>query len=253
MWEGFFHDPRYQPSLVQKQLVDAGWLGRKSGRGFFAYGNDTSLPALNDLQGTVTTQVTIEGDLGPAETLAALIAEAGIALERVDGNGVLRVDGLALALTDGRSAAARAAALGEPVVLFDLALDYRTSTRIALAGALDLTQAQLAAAAGLFTALGKKVSVLGDAAGLVVSRTVAMLVNEAADAVQQGIASEADVDAAMTGGVNYPIGPLAWGRKLQLPYVTGVLRHLSDTYGEDRYRVSPWLQARTQTGAAAHG
>lgn len=253
VWEGFFHDPRYQPSLVQKQLVDAGWLGRKSGRGFFSYGDDQARPATDDLQGTTTTRVTIEGDLGPAESLAALIAEAGIPLERIDGNGVLRVDGLALALTDGRSAVVRAEALGEPVVLFDLALDYGTSTRIALAGALDVTQAQLDTAAGLFTALGKKVSVLGDAAGLVVSRTVAMLVNEAADAVQQGIASEADVDAAMTGGVNYPIGPLAWGRKVQLPYVTGVLRHLSDTYGEDRYRVSPWLQARTQAGAVAHG
>lgn len=253
VWEGFFHDPRYQPSLVQKQLVDAGWLGRKSGRGFYAYGDEQSPPAADDLQGVPTTRVRIEGELGPAEPLAVLIEEAGIPLQRVDGQGVLRVDGLALALTDGRSAAVRATALGEPVVLFDLALDYRTSTRIALAGALDVTEAQLASAAGLFTALGKKVSVLGDAAGLAVSRTVAMLVNEAADAVQQGIASESDVDAAMTGGVNYPLGPLAWGRKVQLPYIAGVLRHLSDAYGEDRYRVSPWLQARAQSGATAHG
>ncbi|SEL58383.1 3-hydroxyacyl-CoA dehydrogenase [Pseudoxanthomonas sp. GM95] len=253
VWEGFFHDPRYQPSLVQKQLVDAGWLGRKSGRGFFAYGEGQERTPIQDLHGSITTQVVIEGDLGPAAALGTLIEEANIPVHYAPGRGLIRVDGVALALTDGRSAAARSVELGEPVVLFDLALDYRTSTRIALAGAVDVSPAQLDSAAGLFTALGKKVSVLGDAAGMAVSRTVAMLVNEAADAVQQGIASEHDVDAAMTGGVNYPLGPLAWGRKVELPYVAGVIRHLSSAYGEDRYRVSPWLQARTQAEARAHG
>ena len=136
-------------------------------------------------------------------------------------------------------------------MLFDLALDYAASKRIALSAAEGTPADVIAQAAGLFTALGKQVSLLGDAAGLAVSRTVAMLVNEAADAVQQGIASEADIDAAMTGGVNYPIGPLAWGRRVGLDYVAAVLSHLSQGYGEDRYRVSPWLQARARE--VSHG
>ena len=66
----------------------------------------------------------------------------------------------------------------------------------------------LAQAAGFFQALGKTVSVVDDAPGLIVMRTVAMLANEAADVVHQGVASAADVDVSMLKGVNYPRGPL---------------------------------------------
>ena len=251
VWQAFFHDPRYQPSLVQQQLVDAGWLGRKSGRGFYDYRDDAPRSDVRDLPGPAPARVRIEGALGPAQGLVALLEQAGLNVEKTEGAGLLRVDGVALALTDGRSAGARSHALGEPAVLFDLALDYAASKRIALSAAEGTPADVIAQAAGLFIALGKQVSLLGDAAGLAVSRTVAMLVNEAADAVQQGIASEADIDAAMTGGVNYPIGPLAWGRRVGLDYVAAVLSHLSQGYGEDRYRVSPWLQARARE--VSHG
>jgi len=63
------------------------------------------------------------------------------------------------------------------------------------------------------------------------------------------VAGEADVDAAMQKGVNYPQGPLAWGRRIGLPAVAAVLRHLGAAYGEDRYRASPWLM---QAAWAAH-
>ena len=56
------------------------------------------------------------------------------------------------------------------------------------------------------------------------------------------LASPDDVDAAMLKGVNYPLGPLAWGRRIGYAHVVSVLRHLANCYGEDRYRVSPWLQ-----------
>jgi len=104
----------------------------------------------------------------------------------------------------------------------------------------------LAKAIGLFSALGKKVSLLVDAPGLAVMRTVAMLVNEAADAVHQGIASAEDVDAAMQKGVNYPVGPMAWGRRVGFERVAQVLNHLAQAYGEDRYRTSPWLRREVQ-------
>jgi hypothetical protein len=63
-----------------------------------------------------------------------------------------------------------------------------------------------------FQQQGKKVLRIADYPGLLVWRTVAMLVNEALDALQKGVASAQDIDTAMRLGVNYPQGPLAWGK-----------------------------------------
>jgi 3-hydroxybutyryl-CoA dehydrogenase len=245
VYQGFFDDPRYKPSLVQKDLVDAGWLGRKSGRGFFDYRADAApmKPDESASRGRVPGVLRIEGDLGPAAGLGELLLRQDeTAVERGAGSGLLRVDGFAVALSDGRTATERSVSLGEPVVLFDLALDYGVCGRIALAAAAQASDAHLASAIGLFTLLGKKVSVFTDVPGLAVTRTVAMLVNEAADAVAQGISSADDVDAAMQKGVNYPLGPMAWGRQIGFDHVVTVLRHLAQAHGEDRYRISLWLQ-----------
>jgi 3-hydroxybutyryl-CoA dehydrogenase len=259
VYDGFFDDPRYKPSLVQKSLVDSGWLGRKSGRGFHDY-REGAAPATPDdagARGQCPGVVCVEGDLGPASALEMLLqGRVGLQFERSGGAGLLRVNGFALALSDGRTATERSVAMGEPVVLFDLALDFGNCTRMALAAGAQASDAHLACAIGLFTLLGKKVSVLADAPGLAVTRTVAMLVNEAADAVYQGIASPDDVDAAMRKGVNYPLGPMAWGRLVGFAHVVGVLRHLAQAYGEDRYRTSLWLQRAVQAAqplGAQHG
>ena len=121
---------------------------------------------------------------------------------------------------------------------------------------LQASDGQRAQAVGLFTLLGKKVAIVADVPGLPVTRTVAMLVNEAVEAVNQGIASADDVDAAMCKGVNYPLGPVAWGRRIGLAHVAAVLGHLGQAYGEDRYRVSPWLRRAVhaaQTLGRHHG
>jgi len=245
VYDGFFDDPRYKPSLIQKDLVDAGWLGRKTGRGFFDYREAAASPIPDEAgsKAKVPSRVRIEGDLGPAAGLVDLLRRQDeLVVERADGLGLLRVDGVAVALSDGRSATERSVALGEPVVLFDLALDYGSCSRVALAASMQASDEHLGKAIGLFTLLGKKVSLLADVPGMAVTRTVVMLVNEAADAVYQGIASADDVDAAMQKGVNYPIGPMAWGRQIGLDHVVTVLRHLAQAYAEDRYRSSLWLQ-----------
>lgn len=58
---------------------------------------------------------------------------------------------------------------------------------------------------------GHRVLHIADYPGLLVWRTVAMIANEALDALQKGVASEKDIDTAMRLGVNYPNGPIAWG------------------------------------------
>ena len=130
VWKQFYYDPRFRPSLSQKRLLDAGWLGRKSGRGFYDYRNGATLP-----------EPTRDEALGRA----------------------------------------------------------------------------------------------------IVDRVVAMLINEAADAVYRGIGSESDVETAMLKGVNYPKGLIAWGREWGWTKVRDQIEALHRRTCDARYRVCPWI------------
>ncbi|MGB7479826.1 MAG: 3-hydroxyacyl-CoA dehydrogenase family protein, partial [Burkholderiaceae bacterium] len=159
-----------------------------------------------------------------------------------------------LYLTDGRSATRRAADSGiADTVLLDLALDYGSAKRVALAAADQCSDGAWRALVGLLQAAGFAVSRLDDVPGMAVMRTVAMLANEAADAVNQGVCNAAGADLAMQKGVNYPRGPLAWADAIGLPYLLTVLRHLGEAYGEDRYRISPLIARKVAGGGRFHG
>ena len=80
----------------------------------------------------------------------------------------------------------------------------------------------------------------------IVNRVVCLLINEAIDALFLNIASEKDIDIAMTKGVNYPKGLLAWANEKGLTNVLAELEELFNTYGEDRYRPSPLLKKMAQ-------
>ena len=250
VFQAYFNDPRYRPSLSQQELVAAGWLGRKSGRGIYDYAPDAAKPAAATCEpAPVPSIVFVEGNLGVAEPLCELIATADISIERGKGEGLIRFPGCTLALSDGRTATQRTATGGPAdLVLFDLALDYRQCGRIAIAKADQAPAHALLAAAGLFQALGKKVSVVKDSPALVLMRALAMLANEASDAVLQGVATPEDIDLAMTYGVNYPRGPLAWADAVSADHVLSVLENLHAVYGDDRYRPSAWLRHRVAGG-----
>jgi 3-hydroxybutyryl-CoA dehydrogenase len=76
-----------------------------------------------------------------------------------------------------------------------------------------------------------------------------MIANEAADALQQGVASAADIDAAMVKGANYPVGPLAWSDKLGTGRLVSILDALALAAPDGRYRPSPLLRRAALTGA----
>ena len=86
-----------------------------------------------------------------------------------------------------------------------------------------------------------------DIQGLVLGRILAMLVNEAASALMEGVASVEDIDAAMKLGVNYPEGPLAWGDKIGLDVIRDILLNLFSLYGE-RYMPMPLLNDKVDAG-----
>ena len=137
VYEAMFHDPRYRPALAQRRLVEAGLLGRKSGRGHYDHR---------------------DGATKPEPTI-------------------------------------------DPV-------------------------------------LGRRI----------VDRIVAMLVNEAVEAVRLRIASPKEIELAMTRGVNYPKGLLAWGDEIGPAKVLAMLEALQAEYGEDRYRPSPLLRQAVRDG-----
>ncbi len=82
----------------------------------------------------------------------------------------------------------------------------------------------------------------------ILDRIVAMLINEAADAVLFRVASAEDIDTAMTKGVNYPRGLLAWADEIGTPVVLGRIESLHSEYGEDRYRPNALLRRMAAEG-----
>jgi 3-hydroxybutyryl-CoA dehydrogenase len=254
VFDAYFSDSRYRPSLLQQEMVEAGRLGRKSGRGFFDYAKDAPAPLVRTaVTAPPPPRVVVEGDLGVAEPLVARLTGTGIPHARAEAgpNGpAIVLDAAVLRLTDGRPATLRAADTESNLVLFDLAFDYAATTRIALAAADQADPTAMAAAAGFFQALGVQVSPLDDTPGLIVMRTVAMLINEAMELVQARIATPDAVDLAMIKGVNYPRGPLAWAQSLGYRYSLRVIENLQQVYGEDRYRASPRLRRLAAVEAA---
>lgn len=136
VFKAFYYDPRYKPSFSQKRLVEAGWLGRKSGAGFYHYTDESSANYYGSQ---------------------------------------------------------------EPVKNEELVKSIQ-------------------------------------------DRILVMLINEAADALFLNIASATDIDNAMTKGVNYPEGLLAWANKKGIDWCVEQLDTLYDLYREDRYRCSPMLR-----------
>jgi 3-hydroxybutyryl-CoA dehydrogenase len=152
--------------------------------------------------------------------------------------------GTSLVRCDGRPAIA----LSRPAVVIDRTLDDATAEGIAIAASDGCPAAAVDEATGLLQAAGLTVYVIDDAPGLVVTRTVAMLVNGAVDALHKGVASAADIDTAMRLGTNYPLGPLAWGQRWGPATVLAVLDAMHAWYGEDRYRPSALLRRIAASG-----
>ncbi|MFD8010444.1 3-hydroxyacyl-CoA dehydrogenase [Streptomyces sp. NPDC058955] len=249
VWDSFFQDPKFTPSLAQRRLVESGRLGRKSGHGWFSYAEGAERPApRTEAPAKAPERITVRGDLGPAEALVGLFEEAGITVRRKRGDGLVELPGgVKLALVDGESSFEYHQ---EEIVYFDLALDYAAASRIALSAREGIAPDALAEAVGLFQALGKQVSVIGDVPGMIVGRTVAMLADLAADAVDRGVATAEDIDTAMRLGVNYPAGPLEWAAKLDHRWVCALLRQLHERYPTGRYAPAVGLVRRGYTEEA---
>lgn len=250
-----FADKRYVPSLVQKDLVDGGLFGRKSGRGFYDYANGVPKPMQEDqvdtsaeLPTVAQGPVLVHGKGVLVDRWTEALSQAGRSYERRTDSewSGLEESGGQLRLTDGRMATQLSAELGlRDIAVFDLAL-----TSISVEGVMAYSTSEMASdawgerAAHWLRHAGYVPHQISDVPGLVVARTVAMLVNEAADAVQQGVCTPEGADTAMRLGVNYPAGPFEWLGQWSAQGIVFMLNRLNDYSRSERYRVSPLLQRR---------
>ena len=245
VFEANFFDRRFTPSLVQRELVDGGLLGRKTGRGFYSYPEGApALPSVHMADLPAQTPWVVHGRGAVADALAAAVSQhlGGQPAPRETVSDWVGIDaaGLQLRQTDGRTArqVAQASGLKEVAVFDELPTVPNGALAFATAGGADVA----GRAAAVLHALAYLPVPVVDTPGLVVARVLAMLVNEAADAVLQGVCTPEGANAAMKLGVNYPAGPFDWLARMGLPRVVAVIHALDACYRGERYRVSPWLQ-----------
>lgn len=250
IYNQFYHDPRYRPAALTRQMLDAGFVGRKVGRGFYRYADGQRVdPPVAQTIPTVKVVPPVwlgtENETDRAN-LTTLLQTLGATVEE----GVKpSAQALCLLAPYGLDATAAAQHFGtDPThtLCIDPLLDctrYRT---------LMLTPATTAdmrdAAHALLARDGVGVSVINDSAGFVAQRVLAMIVNLAGDIVQQRIASVEDLDEGVRRGLGYPQGPLAWGDSIGPARLLKVLERMTALTGDPRYRPGPWLRRRAGLG-----
>ena len=253
-FDSYYQDSRFKPSLTQQEFSQAGLLGKKSGSGFYVYeegkqkGRDKikKVPASNNK----LSEITIYGSLGFADELIPLFRKAGVNVIITPGDGYLEFNGIKLFLANGKMASEISRDLNDiNIAQFDINIDYELSSSITISTSL-LAQKHVASnIAALFKQIGKETIIVKDSPGLIMARTISMLVNEASSTVTNGVCDECSADIAMENGVNYPIGPFKWADKLGSAYILTILDNLESFYKDTRYRADRGIIERTIIGS----
>lgn len=247
-----FYDKRFVPSLVQQELVEGGLLGRKTKRGFYTYPDGA--PQIPDIEQAIPSKdckIEVHGTDDTAKRISEYLNIIGYDHAVVehdwfgDWTGLFIDDKNYLMMTlCGQTAyeIQRNVANGANVAVFDE--DLSKGDDIAYAVAERSDDAWKAAAPQWLSLIGYRPHLVADTPGLIVARTVAMIINEAADAVRQGVCTVEAANTAMKLGVNYPRGPFEWLDNWTILEVAMILDSLHSHYAGERYRTSPWLKER---------
>jgi 3-hydroxybutyryl-CoA dehydrogenase len=277
-YEQSFGEPRWRPSPITARYVAAGLHGRKSGRGFYDYGDDAAQPGPHRSEDPAPPQarrpehgegvVVISGSGVLADELRASAGDCGY---EVRTDMAISGDVLPALIIDcdcaGPATGERAHGSGHGARLLlcaagslgsldpgGSAVGFHVLPPLGKASLVELTRTDqsspgaAARAERFFGALGKHVAWVDDAPGLVLGRIVCQVINECAFALGEGVGSASDIDTGMVLGLSHPRGPLEWADEIGLEHVLAVLGALGEEYREERYRPAPALRRLAQSG-----
>lgn len=250
VWRGFCHSERLRPSYLTPNRVAAGLHGRKTGRGFYDYGAGAPVtPAEPQVTGDSARPVHVPGDAPDAQDVRRVLRAGGAVLHEGTRPGG---ECLVLVPVWGTTVAAAVAELGLPagrtLGVDPLSLSARRRV-LAMTPACDPNAVRDARAVLARSGdAAAPVSVVRDTAGSVAQRLLASIVSVAASIAERAIAAPADIDIAVTAGLGYPHGPLAWGDRIGATRMLALHRALHRATGDPRYRPTRWVTERAQLG-----
>ncbi len=249
IYERFYHDPKLRPSPVAAQRLAAGILGRKTGRGFYAYesGKKQYVRAEAPLSDAAVPVWIGHAEASIRQPVIELMERLGA---HVENEARPSTEALCILLPIGQDASTAAwTEVLDPVRVVGLDPLFLEGHRTLMVTPLT-DPAMRDAARTLLTRDGVPVSVVRDSAGFVSQRVIAVIVNLGCDIAQQDIAAPEDIDRAVMLGLGYPRGPLAMGDHFGGKTILRILDGLYEFYRDPRYRASPWLRRRALLGVS---
>ncbi|MGP2491957.1 3-hydroxyacyl-CoA dehydrogenase [Mesorhizobium sp. PUT5] len=251
IYNQYYQDPRYRPSVAAAQRMAAGLLGRKTGKGFYTYDGNRQIaqeekPAPEHAKAAPAAIIVLAD--AAADEMRLLLEAAGhrVSTDPADANTDQALVLVGLVGEDLTGAIARLKLPAAACVGFDAI--FGLDNHLTLVSCPATSDNAKAAALFVVAGAGRKATMIEDSCGAVCQRVVAMIVNIGCEIVEQAIATPADVDAAVRLGLGYPHGPLEWGNKLGAGRVLKMLDIIHDRTRDPRYRASLWLRRRAELG-----
>ena len=243
IYRGFQNEPRLKTTILHESLFNAGQFGRKTGRGFYSYADQSAPPSA---PATEASTVRMSAYLPEDHAGFAALAKQGLQLTKEDSADAILI---ALQGEDATSAASRLKLTPARVVAIDfVGLERKFLTLMAPLGG----DGRADRVASYLRGQGYSTAVVKDSPGFVAPRILSMIANLGCEVAQIGIGAPEDIDLAMRLAQNYPRGPLEWAEWLGPRRVFDTLEQIQQITGSDRYRPSLWLRRRALLGLPIH-
>jgi 3-hydroxybutyryl-CoA dehydrogenase len=251
IYKQFFQEQRYRPSLIMQSRYEAGVLGRKSKKGFYNYDAEMKPVVAPEPPAPTTKPKSVwisKAEPAGHEILTGLLTKLGA---NIESGAKPSADALILVTPIGKDATTCAVEEGlDPKRTVAVDTLFPMVKRRTIMGT-PLTDASVKEAAhGLLASDGVPVTVCRDSPGFIAQRVVAMIVNIGCSIAQSRTAQPADIDKAVTLGLNYPHGPLKFGDVVGVERIHRVLANMNTIYADPRYRPNIWMRRRAQLGVS---